>query len=441
MISTRTGLRLGLVVAALALLTGLARAADDKALRERLLALNQVTGDDPMAGAILTLIEDKAGTPKLLALAVKMAKEKDPPFNYNAAYILARSAEQLKDLDSAVPLYRLSIDLAKKLMSPTRLFQSYSGLIAGYYAAEKYDESKKACQEFLEIPQEPVAGGDDFETPKYNATLRRGQELIRRELVQILTRQGKTDEANKIIENMLKLDPDDMDALELRALIQRESGDYAAAAKTFEEMIQRVNDAIESIKKNKDASKEAKEAFIKQFSADVRDYRYSLSSLYIDARDVKKAAEQLQILLKEEPDNPGYNNDLGYVWADHDMNLDEAEKLIRKAIDGDKANKAKKDPALKPDEVRANSAYLDSLGWVLYKRKKYKEALPPLLDAVKDKEGQHIEIFDHLAEVHMALGDKAAALDAWKKGVEKAGPSKREKEKKVEVEKKIKANQ
>ncbi len=84
---------------------------------------------------------------------------------------------------------------------------------------------------------------------------------------------------------------------------------------------------------------------------------------------------------------------------------------------------------------------------MLYKEKKYKEALAPLEEAVKADEGQSIEIYDHLAEVQKALGNKAAAVatwekgvEAWKKGVEEGRTSKREQERKAEVEKKIKAN-
>ncbi len=448
MLSRTTGLRLGLAVAALAL-AGAVRAADDaKSLRQQVLALNAITGEAPMRGEILTLVEDKTNTPKLLAEAVKMAGEKEQPLNYNAAYILARTAQLLKDSDAARAMYRVCIDQAKKVSSPTKLFDAYRGLIADYYVANKYDDAIKLCKEFLELPQLKASSPDDLETPKYNATLRRAQELIRREQIQILVRQGKTDDANKIVDAMLAKDPDDMDAMEVRALIRREAGDYAAAAKTYEEMIKKVNDAIDKVKQNTEASKEVKEAFIKQFSADVKDYRYILSGLYIDAKDVAKAADELKVLLKDDPDNPSYNNDLGYVWADHDMNLAEAEKLIRKAIDDDKKEKAKKNPDLKPDQVKANASYLDSLGWVLYKGKKYKEALPPLQDAVKEEEGQNIEIYDHLAEVQMALGDKAAAVDAWKKGLEvvkkrleENGPNKRDEEKKAEVEKKLKKHQ
>jgi len=64
-----------------------------------------------------------------------------------------------------------------------------------------------------------------------------------------------------------------------------------------------------------------------------------------------------------------------------------------------------------------------------------------LLEAVKDEEGKHVEIYDHLGDVYMALGQKAEAVAAWKKGVEAAGPGKTEQQRKQEVERKLKANE
>jgi predicted Zn-dependent protease len=142
----------------------------------------------------------------------------------------------------------------------------------------------------------------------------------------------------------------------------------------------------------------------------------------------------LKALLAKEPNNPTYNNDLGFIWADHGKNLAEAEKLIRRAIDEERKLKKK----LKLDATKDNASYLDSLGWVLFKQGKAKEAKPYLLQAVKEKDGQNIEIYDHLGEVHMALGEKAEALTAWKKGVDIAGPGKRDQKRKTEMVKKLK---
>ncbi|MCS6850151.1 MAG: tetratricopeptide repeat protein, partial [Gemmataceae bacterium] len=151
-----------------------------------------------------------------------------------------------------------------------------------------------------------------------------------------------------------------------------------------------------------------------------------------------KATEHLQRLLKDKPNDPTYNNDLGYIWADHNRNLEEAERLIRKALEEDRKQR-RADPDLRPEDDKDNAAYLDSLGWVLFKQKKYQEAKKYLLEAVKDKEGQHVEIYDHLGDVHMALGEKAEAMAAWKKAIESAGPSRREQQRKAAVEKKLKA--
>jgi tetratricopeptide (TPR) repeat protein len=153
-----------------------------------------------------------------------------------------------------------------------------------------------------------------------------------------------------------------------------------------------------------------------------------------------KALKQLEFLLKKQPDNATYNNDLGYIWADHDMKLPEAEKLIRKALDLERQERKKK-PGLKPDEDHDNAAYLDSLGWVLFKLKNYPEAKKYLLEAVKDKDGQHIEILDHLGDVYVALGEKAEAVNIWKKALTLETKTRREKERKGQVEKKLKANQ
>ena len=80
------------------------------------------------------------------------------------------------------------------------------------------------------------------------------------------------------------------------------------------------------IKDDKDLTRDEKRELANEM-------RYMLSNVYIENKQVDKAAEQLEELIKAEPDNPTYNNDLGYIWADNDKNLEKSEKLIRKAIE------------------------------------------------------------------------------------------------------------
>jgi len=406
----------GLGVAALLLVAWAvqpARADSDATLRERALQLNQLTGDDPMSGEVHLLGGDPTGTKKLLAVALSMTKEKDQPFNINATRVLARTAAKLNDLDTASVFYRLYADQALKLMSGHKLAQAYGGLIDLLYDNKKYEESEKICQEFLQMT------GDD--------TVTRLKPIVLRRMIQALSKEGKTDKAIELVDSLIKAQPSNWLTLELKGWVQREAGQFADAAKTYEDVLERVN-------KDKELTKEEKEEFVSEI-------RYILSGVYVDLNQIDKAAEQLKTLIAQDEENPTYYNDLGYILADHDMSLPEAEKLIRKALDLDRRQRHKENPDIKPDEDKDNPAYLDSLGWVLYKEKKYKEARPYLLQAIEQKDGQNVEIFDHLAEIHMALGDKADAVAAWKKGLEFVGSSKHEQERKSQVEKKLKDNQ
>lgn len=419
MYSTRMGRRLaaiGLLLAAAWLLNGAAGAADtskenDKALRQKALALNEITGEAPLRGQLKALHDDPAGSKKLLAVAAKMVKEKPQPFNYNAALLLSKVALKQKDHAAAADFLKVCVAEANTLKSGTKLGQAYGDLIAVYYDSGKYDEAVKVCQELLEMPADENTRNLIF--------------FAWETMIQALARAGKTDIANKELDSKMEKQPDNWLLLELRGFVQRESGKLDDAAASYEK-------ALANILKDKELEDEEK----KTLSARVR---YILSGVYTDANKIDKATDQLKKLLEQDPDSPSYNNDLGYIWADHDQNLDEAEKLIRKAIELDrKQRKAAGTEASDKD----NAAYLDSLGWVLFKKKQYKEALAPLQQAVKDPEdGQHVEIYDHLAEVQMALGDKAAAIATWKKAMELPTRGKREEQRKAEIEKKLKMHQ
>ena len=94
-----------------------------------------------------------------------------------------------------------------------------------------------------------------------------------------------------------------------------------------------------------------------------------------------------------------------HLQIKHD--LEQAEAMIRKAIAED------------PE----NPAYLDSLGWVLFKRGKPQEALPPLEKAA-ESETVDATILDHLGDVYFKLHDLKKAQAAWKRAEEVAASSK-----------------
>jgi tetratricopeptide (TPR) repeat protein len=249
---------------------------------------------------------------------------------------------------------------------------------------------------------------------------------VQRERLQALARIGKFDEADAIYKSILKGRENNWRVLELGAWVQQDKGKFDEAVKIYQKVMKLIADD-----KNLPPEEKGK----------LQDtVRYILSGVYVDADQVDKAAEQLKILLAKEPDSPRYNNDLGYIWADHDINIAQAEKMIRKALDEDRKQRKLKGPE-EGEEDDDNAAYLDSMGWVLFKEKKYAEAKKYLLDAIKHKDGQHIEIMDHLADVYLALGDKPKAIETWKNALKLDTASFRERQKKVEVEKKLRASE
>jgi tetratricopeptide (TPR) repeat protein len=388
-------------------------AAGDEALREKALKLNDITGQDALRGKILELVKDKAELKKLVAEAAKMAKEKEQPFNYNGAYILAKVSHYTKEYDTSLVFYKICQTDATKLQSAQKLVDVYDGLINLFVETKKYDDAVKSCQEFLDLKVK--SGGE---------TIENAQLLFREKMIRALARQNKVEEALKLTDKLIELDEGGWYFLMLKADVLREVG-------KFDESISAFEDTIERLGKSK-LEDELRDKFVERC-------QYMMTSVYTDLGKTDKAIEELRKLVKAHPDSSTYNNDLGYVLADHDKEFDEAERLIRKALELDKAERQKlKDQGLiESDDDKDNAAYLDSLGWVLFKKKNYVEAKRHLLEASKSDDGKHVEIFEHLGDVHKALGEKAEAVAVWQKALDLDNVTKRDDARKEAIKKKM----
>jgi tetratricopeptide (TPR) repeat protein len=150
----------------------------------------------------------------------------------------------------------------------------------------------------------------------------------------------------------------------------------------------------------------------------VRDIRHSLSNIYSTMKDYPKAEELLRLILESDPNDATANNDLGYIMADQGKNLDEAERLIRKAIDLDLAEK-KRGRGIGTDGVEASAAFIDSLGWVLFRLGKLDDAREQLEKASKLAGGEDDPVvWDHLGDVYWRLDDARRARAAWEKAIQ-----------------------
>src|SRR5262245_30778872 len=202
--------------------------AEDKALESGALALNDVTGEEPMNGQVGARIADEEGAKKLFAVASRLAKEKDQPFNFNAAFILARAATQLKDYGAGQVFYRVCLDQASMLRSREKIVQSLTGLstiIDLLYYEKKYEETAKLSQEFLEI----------LEKQGFPEEIK-GDVL--RQWIRALIKQGKSDDASKMIDNLVKARGDNWRNQELRAWFHQENKRMDEATQAYEAALQ-----------------------------------------------------------------------------------------------------------------------------------------------------------------------------------------------------------
>jgi tetratricopeptide (TPR) repeat protein len=170
--------------------------------------------------------------------------------------------------------------------------------------------------------------------------------------------------------------------------------------------------------KHAEASEECL-SLLKEYNmaGDAREIRMVLSMVYSTAHDRAKSEEQLELVLKADPDDATANNDLGYQWADGNKNLDEAERMIRKALSLDHAQRTTGD-ALVLDGDQDNASYVDSLGWVLFRKGKLAEARRELERAVSLQDGSDSpEVWDHLGDVYFRSEMPAKAGEAWRKAV------------------------
>jgi tetratricopeptide (TPR) repeat protein len=161
------------------------------------------------------------------------------------------------------------------------------------------------------------------------------------------------------------------------------------------------------------------QAMLKEYSraGDIRDIRVRLYELYTDAQQTVRAEELLQEMLKTDPSDALVNNNLGYLWAEQGKNLEEAERLIRKANDLVR-EQVRTAASMEEQEAGENAAYIDSLGWVLFRRGRFTEARRWLERAAKLPGGaDDPTVWEHLGDLYSGLKEPARARTSWQKAL------------------------
>jgi len=113
-----------------------------------------------------------------------------------------------------------------------------------------------------------------------------------------------------------------------------------------------------------------------------------------------KAEQDFRTALKLRPDSAQVLNYLGYSLVDRNEKLDEALKLIQKAVE------------LRPDD----GYILDSLAWAYYRLGRYDEAVSPMERAVAAMASDSL-VNDHMGDIYWMVGRKREAQIQWQRAL------------------------
>jgi tetratricopeptide (TPR) repeat protein len=193
---------------------------------------------------------------------------------------------------------------------------------------------------------------------------------------------------------------------------------YYAQTNRVSELVQRLEaervrnpanrTAVESLveiyaqqKKNAEAARVLDSA--REAMGDDPDLLYYLAHLYERIDQPQMTEEILAKVIQIDPKHAAANNDLGYTWTDQGKNLDKAESMIRIAVDAE------------PD----NESFLDSLGWVLYKRGNFGEARGFFERAIAPATFPDPVVLDHLGDTLYRLNENKLAQQRWQSAMDR----------------------
>ncbi len=276
---------------------------------------------------------------------------------------------------------------------------------------------------------------------------------VREKLARSFLVTGQRSEAMQVLEDIIKADPTRHETYEFLAQLQEEEKNYLAALGNYEQslllnafnpfvyfkagelalMVQEPDRAVATLEQGRKlfpdlpamtyslavayTYAERYPLALAMFENAMREsssgdgsvinagFYFNYASAAEQAGDYNLAAEMFQRSINLDPSNaaPALNY-LAYMWAERGERLEEAEALVLRALE------------VEPD----SGAYLDTLGWIHFKRGDYEKALPELLRAAGNIETPDPIIFDHIGDAYEKLEDLINARKYWKMALELA---------------------
>jgi tetratricopeptide (TPR) repeat protein len=125
----------------------------------------------------------------------------------------------------------------------------------------------------------------------------------------------------------------------------------------------------------------------------------TLALIYDELDRFPEAEVHLKSCLTLRPDDHSTMNTLGYLYAEENIKLDEAEDLLERAINMDPGN----------------PYYLDSIGWVHYRRGEAEKAIDYIRRSIIRMGSDDAVLRDHLGDAYLLNGEKDRAVAEWRR--------------------------
>lgn len=224
-----------------------------------------------------------------------------------------------------------------------------------FYLAAVYEEMGEhfsAVDQFLKIPASSQFYGEAVVHAAY-----------------ILKQKKKIDKALEVVGSSLKERKDLPQLYAIHASLLDEKGEYKTAASTLKNGVENFPDNVQ--------------------------LRFFLGTITDHVGTKVEVVEHMKKVVEMDPNHVQGLNYLAFTYADMGQNLDEAEKLVKRAL-----------------ELEPKDAYIiDTHGWVLYRKGQFEDAIK-VLEAAYQLQPNEAVIAEHLGDAYLKvqMSDKARSM-------------------------------
>jgi len=240
------------------------------------------------------------------------------------------------------------------------------------YLAPHHSLALLSLADLYESVKKPQMAIKIYERVPANSPLKRNAQI---QQATDLDASDRSEEAIRILKGVTAQDPKDLEAIMALGNIERGRKKFADCAQTYTQGI----DAL--------PSSNEKGNWVYYYFRGICEER---------SKQWSKAETDMRKALELQPEQPHVLNYLGYSWIDQGINLDDAMKMIKRAVDQ------------RPDD----GYIVDSLGWAYYRIGNFEEAVKNLERAI-DLKPEDPTINDHLGDAYWRIGRTLEAKFQW----------------------------